>query len=318
MRWVIALIALYLPAVVILVTGLLWRGTIPEHVATHWSDLGAADGSAPTGVVFVVTLVVAGAAAIAGTVIVALPRLTTRAKRATLFWLGMPAGLASACWLIPASLTLQAGSSEQAVLGAWIVPLLLCVLYGAAPYAIAPRSAVLDPTALPTVPLGPSEVGAWTRTVTASIFVYATIVVIAIGGVVYVSLLLSGELGAAWFGLVIVLVAGLFIASFIRLRVTVDWRGLRIVSLLLGIPLKRIPLAQIRRAEAAELRPGEWGGWGYRIMPGRSALILRAEPGLIVTRTSDRQFAVTLTDPEVPAGLLNTLRAQNTTTEGPT
>lgn len=196
--------------------------------------------------------------------------------------------------------------------------MLLCVLYGAVPYAIAPRSAVLDPTAVPTVPLGPSEVGAWTRTVTASIFVYATIVVIAIGGVVYVSLLLSGELGAAWFGLVIVLVAGLFIASFIRLRVTVDWRGLRIVSLLLGIPLKRIPLAQIRRAEAAELRPGEWGGWGYRIMPGRSALILRAGPGLIVTRTSDRQFAVTLTDPEVPAGLLNTLRAQNTTTEGPT
>lgn len=313
LRWALALIALWLPALAILVTALLWRGTIPERVATHWSDLGVADGSAPTGLVFIVTLAIAAVAAVSATVVATLPRQTASAKRAALFWLGVPAGVAAACWLVPAWLTLQAGTPERAVLGAWIIPLVLCILAGAAPYAIAPRVIAPDPaTAAPTVPLGPTETGAWTRTVTASVFVYAIVAVLAITAAVYLPLALAGALGVAWFGLVILLVAALVLSAFVRLRVTVDWRGLRVVSLLLGIPLKRIPLERIRSAEAAALRPGEWGGWGYRFMPGRSALILRAGPGLIVTGTNDTQFAITVTDPDTPAGLLNTLRQGST------
>ena len=106
-------------------------------------------------------------------------------------------------------------------------------------------------------------------------------------------------------------VAILFIASFIRLRVTADWRGLRVVSAVFRIPLKRIRLDAMDVIEAAELRPAEWGGWGYRIMPGRSALILRTGPGLIVTTTNQKQFAVSLDDPETPAALLATLRDDN-------
>jgi hypothetical protein len=82
------------------------------------------------------------------------------------------------------------------------------------------------------------------------------------------------------------------------------------VSLLLHIPLKRIPLDRIRRAEAAHLTPGEWGGWGYRIMPGRSALVLRSGPGLVVTSVDGTQFAISLADAESPARLLNTLRGR--------
>ncbi|MDQ1128241.1 hypothetical protein [Microbacterium sp. SORGH_AS_0888] len=314
-RWAIALILLSLPPVGILVSGLLWRDAMPEQVATHWSDLGAADGSAPTRVVFLMTLAVAGAVAIAGTVTVAVPCLRRRATRAILFWLGVPAGLAAACWLIPAWLTLRAGSPEGAVLGIWIIPLVVCVLAGAAPYAIAPPPGGADAALVPGMPLAPGEVGAWSRTVTANVFVYATIALLVIAGIVYVPLLLSSRLGAVWPGLVVLVTVSLVTAAFMRLRVTVDWRGLRIISVPLGIPLMRIPLNRVRHAEAAHLRPGEWGGWGYRIMPGRSALILRGGPGLIVTRTNDRLFAITLADPEIPAGLLNTLRAQEATPE---
>jgi len=48
------------------------------------------------------------------------------------------------------------------------------------------------------------------------------------------------------------------------------------------------------------LRPSEWGGWGYRIMPGRSAIVLRSGPGLVVTTTSGTQFAISLADPQTP------------------
>ncbi len=311
-RWAISLVALFPPAVAIGGTGLLWRGTLPERIASHWSDLGAADGSMSAAVVLAVSIAVAAAAAIAGVVIVALPRLTPRAKRASLFWTGAVAGTAAASWLIPSWLTLQAGSAGQAVLGAWIVPMVLCVLYGAIPYAIAPRTPVADSTdGPPPLTLRASEAGAWTRTVTAKLFLYATLVIVALAAAFNVPILLSGNSGSGWFGFTILLIACIVLASFVRLRITVDWRGLRVVSLLLHLPLKRIPLNRIRRADALELRASEWGGWGYRVMPGRSALILGSGPGLVVTTTDDKQFAITLTDPEIPAGLLNALRTRD-------
>lgn len=92
--------------------------------------------------------------------------------------------------------------------------------------------------------------------------------------------------------------------SFVQLRVAIDGRGLRVVSWLLGVPFKRIPLEHLRAVESTDLRPGEWGGWGYRIMPRRSAVILRSGPGLLITTTDDKQFAITLDAPETPASLL--------------
>ena len=122
---------------------------------------------------------------------------------------------------------------------------------------------------------------------------------------------INGRVFDQLFGIVVVAVAILVVASFVRLRVSADWRGLRVVSAVLRIPLKRIRLAAIDVVEAAELGPTEWGGWGYRIMPGRSALILRNGPGLIVTTTNAQQFAISLDDPETLAALLATLRDNN-------
>lgn len=310
LRWTLALTALAVPTLVIAGTALLWREVLPERIATHWSDLGAADGDAPTIAVFVIVLGVAATAAITGTVLVTASRLTARTTQASMFWLGMPAALAAACWLAPAWLTLRAGSADDAVLGAWIIPLVLCLLYGVVPYAVAPRPGTSEALATQTMPLAPGEVGAWSRTLTANIFVYATIVVAAIAVVVILPLALSGSLASAWLAPVILLVATVVLASFIRIRVSADWRGLRVVSLLLRIPLKRIPLDRIRRAEAAQLNPGEWGGWGYRFMPGRTALVLRSGPGLVVTSVDGTQFAISLADADDPARLLNTLRGQ--------
>ena len=62
-------------------------------------------------------------------------------------------------------------------------------------------------------------------------------------------------------------------------------------------------------ATAEPIHPAAWGGWGYHVLPGRSALVLRAGPGLVLTLRDGRRFAVTVDDPQTPAAPLTALRA---------
>ena len=157
-----------------------------------------------------------------------------------------------------------------------------------------------------------SKAGAWSTTLTTQIFVYVLASVIALGIAVYVLLLATGDLVPGGISLALLLVVAIAVACFIRLRVTIDGSGLRVVSALLPITLKHVPLGRIRLAEVAELHPMEWGGWGYRIFPGRSAIILRSGPGLVVTTTNDKQFAISLPDPQPAAAVTNALLSQQT------
>ena len=106
--------------------------------------------------------------------------------------------------------------------------------------------------------------------------------------------------------LLVILVGSLALA---RLRVRIDNRGLRIVSELLPFLRKSIPLATIREARTEVLEPASWGGWGYRVAPGRSALLLFAGPGLTVDLTNGKNFSLSLRDPQTPAALINGIKA---------
>lgn len=307
-RIILAGLTMAVPAIAIALTRLVWGDALPVNVASHWSGTGAPDDSLPAAGVFLVTLIIASVAAISTLVLLALPKPDMRTKRMILLFLGIFAGTAASVWVIPAWLTLQAGSVDGAVLGWWLLPLGACSLWGVIPAALLPTRPVFAGADTRPAPmeLGETEVGAWSRSVTALMFVWLTVIVVAIGAAAYAPVLLGDAPGAAAFGLSVAVVAALLCASFIRLRVSVDWRGLRVVSLF-GIPLKRMPLDRIDVVEATDIRPGDWGGWGYRIMPGRSAVVLRSGPGLVVTSTSGKQFAITIDDPEEPAALLRTL-----------
>ena len=83
-----------------------------------------------------------------------------------------------------------------------------------------------------------------------------------------------------------------------RVRLTVDERGVRLTPLG-GLPIRTIPLDQIVDAAAIEIRPQEWGGWGYRWVPGTgSAYVVRRGPGIVVDLADGGRFAVTCDDPE--------------------
>ncbi|WKK72296.1 hypothetical protein Q0F99_04705 [Rathayibacter oskolensis] len=141
-------------------------------------------------------------------------------------------------------------------------------------------------------------------------FAVVGVVLIGSAAIATSTLLAEGAVGPAVAMAVLLGASALVTLGFARLRVTADRRGLRVVSRVLGIPLRRIPLADIASASTAQLRPSEWGGWGYRIMPGRSALILGAGPGLVITTANQREFAISLRDPETPAALLEALRVR--------
>jgi hypothetical protein len=303
----LAAISLILPPLAIALSWFAWSDALPARIASHWSGLGYADDSLPTQGVFLFAIITTSIAALAGLVVLVLPQISKRMNRATAFWLGMASGLAMTVWLIPAWLTYQAGSAEGAVLGAWIIPMMASALYGVIPYALIPRVVLEVNAGAGRLPLAPTEVGAWSRTITSSVFVWTFVLMLVIGVVAFGGAIIAGYLQDALLGLVVFGLAILLVALLVRLRVTIDWRGFRLVSSFFGIPLKRIPLKDIQTVETATLRPSEWGGWGYRMMPGRSALILRNGPGMIITTTSQKQFAVTLTDPGTPAALLATL-----------
>jgi hypothetical protein len=75
----------------------------------------------------------------------------------------------------------------------------------------------------------------------------------------------------------------------------------------LGWPRYRIPADDVAEATAADVGALQFGGWGYRVLPGAHGLILRSGEALLVRRRSNgRLFAVTVDDAATAAGLLST------------
>jgi hypothetical protein len=65
-----------------------------------------------------------------------------------------------------------------------------------------------------------------------------------------------------------------------------------------------VPAADVASASTADVAPVQFGGWGYRVVPGGRGIILRGGPALVVTQHSGRRLTVTVDDPGIAAGLL--------------
>ncbi|MFI6859793.1 DUF1648 domain-containing protein [Streptomyces sp. NPDC050421] len=118
---------------------------------------------------------------------------------------------------------------------------------------------------------------------------------------------------AGWAAAVPVLLVGLLLAGFARPYVTVDRRGIT-VSGVLPWPRVRVPLDRIETAVSRDINPlTEYGGWGYRIRPGRTGVMIRSGEGIVARLAGGRDFAVTVDDSATAAALLNTLIDQRRT-----
>ncbi|WP_146066116.1 hypothetical protein [Cryobacterium sp. Y82] len=310
-RKVLAGASLCVPVLVVIISWRVWRGDLPTELASHWSGSGPADDAMAVGTLLALNLGMTGVPAVAGVAISVWPGMSARAKRGAYFFLGVFGGMGAAIWLLSAGLTMQVGDPYEVVLGAWVIVSFVAAGYGIIPFLIAPRPRLEATDVQRRIEFAPSAIGAWSQTISGNLFLWVAIGLIILGSVIYGPAVVAGRASDQIVGIAVIAVTIVLVASFVRLRVTADWRGLRVVSAIFRIPLRRIHLEAIAVVEAAELRPAEWGGWGYRIMPGRSAVILRKGPGLIVTTKNEKQFAISLDDPETPAALLATLRDDN-------
>ncbi|GAA2265926.1 hypothetical protein GCM10010232_67730 [Streptomyces amakusaensis] len=116
---------------------------------------------------------------------------------------------------------------------------------------------------------------------------------------------LTGFTGVGWW-LFPAVPIGVLLVLFARTRVAVDSRRGLTVSVA-RLPIRRISLDRIVAVRSGYARLADLGGFGYRVMPGRQALSLRAGDALWLELTSGREFVVTVDDAETAARLLTEL-----------
>jgi hypothetical protein len=157
----------------------------------------------------------------------------------------------------------------------------------------------------PSMAVGANERLAWTGTGhSGSLWFFA--VFLTVGGVL---LYISTSAG----GLILLLVSAA-LAELSAVRVVVGAHGVRITPRF-GFPWMTIALDRIESAEAIDVRPLSWGGWGYRgslKLMQRAALVLRAGPGLKLNLRNGSVFVVTVDGAEDAAAVVNGLLATST------
>lgn len=130
-------------------------------------------------------------------------------------------------------------------------------------------------------------------------FMIATFTV-TLGGIVIANAYVSDtteKLGTGgWLTLLLSLGFALIVSVWsTRASIEVDVEEFR-VRFGLGWPVRRIVWANVEKVEYVDVRPMEWGGWGYKVNLAKhsSAVVVRAGEGLKLTLANGRVFVVTV------------------------
>ncbi|MCW0214477.1 MAG: DUF1648 domain-containing protein [Pseudonocardia sp.] len=292
------------PAVVLLLTG---ADRLPDPLAVHFDLGGVPDGfSSPTAALWSV---------VAPGVLLAVTFGALVALRTTRFLAGIgwgAAGLIGTVLFLAVRANLDAADASDArlSLGALLIGVAVAAAAGVLGAFLAPDDVIAaEPeTRGGTMDLAPGERVAWSRSVTSApmqgLGIGLVIVGVGVGVVV--------EPGSGILAGTILAVAGLLVLLSASARVTVDERGLTVSLGPVGFPRWHLPLAEVGEAVAGEISAlGRFGGYGYRVVPGGSGVILRSGESLIVTRASGRTFTVTVDDAGTAARLLTGLVARS-------
>ena len=106
-----------------------------------------------------------------------------------------------------------------------------------------------------------------------------------------------------WFAVLLMCVLLLSISTF---RVRIDSRGLAWRSAI-GLPRGSVHLDDVTAATVQDVRPGDFGGYGVRLVRGKTGLITRAGEALSVT-DKGRELVITVDDATTAASVLEGLR----------
>jgi len=280
---------------------------LPDPLATHWGLGGQPNGHMSIAS-FALLSVALPAAVVLGAALVVVTRRDGLTQRNALVTAGALAPFFAVLTVSTVAANLDRPEWSQARHLGWIaIALSVVVLVAGGAFSAAivgplRPPAPPAPAPLPSVGLQPGERAVWTSHATSRPLQAMGVVALGLGGVFVAA-------GPRWPALVmfVVALAGLGLSE---IHVKVGAEGLRVDYGPWRLPRQHIDLDDVVSAEAIDVRPTEWGGWGYRWVPWKnaSAVVLRAGPGICLNRADGRRFVVTVDDPEAAAGLLNDLR----------
>ncbi|MET9916516.1 DUF1648 domain-containing protein [Streptomyces sp. NPDC006435] len=309
----LAVLPFLLALVVDLALFLVFRDRLPDRPASHFTGGGRADRHMDLIWYPVLCTLVFAVIGVSWALTVTRGKFHGRAHR-----LAVAGGYAFAGflgWLLAAALLANVDAVEGArgeAQGVSLPMWQLAAALGAAVLAggIGAGLAALRPAPVPQagdepvgdtarIALADGEVVGWTRSVGSLWLPLIVLLLVALG---VVGLIVSG-----WAAGLPPLLIAVLLAGFVRPCVVVDRRGIT-VSGTLRWPRVRVPLDRIEAASSRHINPlSEYGGWGYRIRPGRTGVMLRSGEGIVATLADGRKFAVTVDDSATGAALLNTL-----------
>jgi hypothetical protein len=301
-----AILLVALAPVILIITAARWRSGLPDPLPTHWSGHwpdGFTSYAGFTAILVGISVVAAAAASITP----ALRKLAPVYRRHAVTIAGAVAWLAAGLWLSTAGAAWDASDATKVPISWWPTFAIAAMLLGALAVWFAygrtplPPHRALDTAEFPVADLRIDGRAVWTRRASAPMFY-------VLAGVVALLTPVPWLVGAPAVVGVLLLVTAALVAALGSIRVVVDQRGLIVRGGVFGYPRKTVALADVEAASAAIIHPLEWGGWGYRVMPGRSAVVLHKGPGIVLDLANGRQFAVTVGDPQTGAAVLNALR----------
>lgn len=292
------LLAIVLPALVM-------QDRLPGRIATHWNGSGAPDGSA-NGVLFVAVFTAVWLAAWASL----LPGARRRERQFHAPWvLGLGGFLVGIVGLtINANVdAAQWSAAEHLSLVAVVAPVVLALLLAALGFVLerdVPAGATEHLTPTPsTTGLRPGERFFWSGGAQASWWFPAGVSAlgVATAALAFVS-------GAPTVLMLIIGIALPVLALFTsRTRLTVTPAGVQ-AQMGARYPRRIVPASSIVGADAIDVVPLQWGGWGWRMTPKATALIVRRGEGVRLQLTTGRDLVITVDDATTAASLINDLR----------
>lgn len=273
---------------------------LPAQVAIHWDGSGTPDGSARVWMI----LVAVGITIVIGLLLGLQFRIGDEPSMEAFAVLGMLGGLGFAVTLLMASANRgvvdwqdAAPLSIWSIVAVFVIPLaglLAGIVLGRNWYPIKdlPRNPTGDDIDVTQIQSG--ERVSWVGRARVR---WVSLAMFGVG----LGLLFAFPDIPLW---ILLPVVGLGLV-FTQVEANVTNDGLKVR--LGGIPMRKIPIESVSSARAINLEPMEWGGWGWRVAPGRTAIVLRRGEALEVTFNDGRRFAITVDTPQEGAALLNGL-----------
>ncbi|MEV4730777.1 DUF1648 domain-containing protein [Saccharopolyspora sp. NPDC049426] len=281
---------------------------LPDPIATHFSGAGVPDGSTSLAMFPLVVLpgwlLLAVFAVIAGTVG---RRRAHRAGSAAM--LGAVAVFFAGITASTLCTNLDHTAWQDARLPVWhVLPVLAgAALAGFAGWLIGNRgpdepAAESEADDVAGLDLEPGRRAVWVSSVSSRVLVIvgAAGVLVGVG-----TLVLTG-----WQVALPALLVGIVVSALSTARIRVDEQGVRAAFGPQRFPVRRIRLEQISGARVARHRALEVGGWGYRVLPATTAIMLRGGECLVLRLNSGRDFVISVDKPDRGADLVNALLAE--------